>query len=242
MSLNPLSNSWPWLARLGPIGSRLSAKAQARLSTQSEDRSESRSIDIAFSFLGAIVIGIGVSLEVGADVGFGPIDVLASAVAGLLDVSFAAGASIQALLAAVIATLLGRRVSLVSIATTATILVTIAFVSPNVPTPSSLAGGLAQFLVGVAIIGPGIGAVVAGDLGVGPYEQLTFALCDRTSIGSVALMRSLLELTLVVAGFLLGGAVGFGTVLTLVTIGTMVQVGARVMTSARDRVVSRQLG
>lgn len=217
--------------------SRLSAKASARLENVRVHSTSVRQLDFALTFVGAIVIGIGVSLEANANIGFGPIDVMGSAISSHLGVPFAAGAAIEATLGAALATALGRRVSPVAIATTATIIGTIAVVAPVVPTATVLPVSLALFACGIVLIGLGVGSIVAGDLGIGPYEQLTFALCERTGFRSAAWMRSFFEFTMLSGGYLLGGAAGIGTLFTLITIGPSVQVAAKFMTNARDRLV-----
>lgn len=223
--------------RRARIASRLSAKAEARLRNKRTGPSNSHRLDLAFTFIGAIIIGCGVSLEASSQIGFGPIDVMGSAIAELLNAPFAVGGAIEALIATVISTALGRRVSPIAIATTAAIIATIGVVAPLLPEAQSTVAGLPTFLGGVVLIGIGVGAIVAGDVGIGPYEQLTFALCERTGFSSVAVMRSGFELTMLAAGFLLGGSVGIGTVITLLTIGPSVQFGAAKLTNVRKRLV-----
>lgn len=217
------------------IASRLSAKAEARLQNKRLGPSNSQRLDLTFTFVGAFIIGCGVSLEASAQIGFGPIDVMGSAVANLLDSQFSVGAAVSALVAAVAATTLGRRVSPIALATTAAIITTIAVIAPRIPAATSTVAGLPPFLAGVILIGIGVGAIVAGDVGIGPYEQLTFALCERTGLKSVAWMRSFFELSMLAVGFLLGGSVGVGTAITLFTIGPSVQFGAARLTNLRNR-------
>lgn len=223
------------------IVSRLSAKAQARLANSQKSSAPHRVLDAVLTCLGAITIGCGVSMQVGAQIGFGPMDVMGSAIAEITGLPFAAGATLQVLTAAIVSGLLGRRVAAPAIATTGIVLATIAVISPLIDTPASRPGALGLFILGVLLIGPGIGAIVAGDLGVGPYEQLTFAICDRTPLKSVAVARSLFELLMVCVGFALGGSVGLGTLITLLTIGVSVQYGAKALTAVRQRIIE-QLG
>lgn len=78
-------------------------------------------------------------------------------------------------------------------------------------------------LVG-GIVGNGLaGALYIGAaLGSGPRDGLWLGLVRRTG-RSVRLWRTVIELTVLVVGFALGGTVGAGTVLYAVTIGPLVQ-------------------
>jgi len=75
-----------------------------------------------------------------------------------------------------------------------------------------------------AIVGNGVaGAMYIGSqLGPGPRDGLMTGLARRTG-RSIRLVRTSLEVTVVVLGFLLGGIVGVGTVLYALLIGPVVQ-------------------
>lgn len=81
----------------------------------------------------------------------------------------------------------------------------------------------ALLLVG-GIVGNGFaGALYIGaQLGSGPRDGLWLGLVRRTG-HSVRMWRTVIELTVLAVGFVLGGTVGLGTVLYAVTIGPIVQ-------------------
>src|SRR6185369_14826969 len=74
----------------------------------------------------------------------------------------------------------------------------------------------AVFLNGVAT-----GAYIGAGLGPGPRDGLMTGLVKRTG-GSVRIIRTSIEVTVLAAGWLLGGTVGVGTVLYAVAIGPIV--------------------
>ena len=76
----------------------------------------------------------------------------------------------------------------------------------------------------VAIVGNGVaGAMYIGSqLGPGPRDGLMTGLARRTG-RSIRLVRTSIEVTVVVLGFLLGGILGVGTVLYALLIGPVVQ-------------------
>jgi uncharacterized membrane protein YczE len=79
-------------------------------------------------------------------------------------------------------------------------------------------------LLAAGIVGNGLaGALyISANLGPGPRDGLWVALVARTGL-SVRLVRTSIEVSVLVAGFLLGGTVGLGTVLYAVAIGPLVQ-------------------
>ena len=89
-------------------------------------------------------------------------------------------------------------------------------------TPQSLAARSAFLSIG--IVGNALaGAVYVGaGLGTGPRDGLWVGLVRRTGL-SVRLVRTSIELSVLVTGFLLGGTVGVGTVLYAVLIGPLMQ-------------------
>lgn len=82
-----------------------------------------------------------------------------------------------------------------------------------------------------AVVGNGIaGAMYIGSqLGPGPRDGLMTGIAHRTG-GSIRLVRTALEVTVVTVGWLLGGIVGAGTVVYALLIGPVVQVFLPILT------------
>jgi uncharacterized membrane protein YczE len=89
-------------------------------------------------------------------------------------------------------------------------------------TPGSTAGRAAYTALGVFLWGPGSGLYIGAGLGPGPRDGLMTGLHARGA-GSIRAVRTALEVTVLVGGWLLGGSVGVGTVAFAVTIGPNVQ-------------------
>lgn len=85
--------------------------------------------------------------------------------------------------------------------------------------------GVAQIAVfaGALVLNGFAGALYIGSqLGPGPRDGLMTGLHARTGL-SLRLVRSVIELTVLIIGWLLGGPVGVGTILYAVCIGPLVQ-------------------
>ncbi len=78
-------------------------------------------------------------------------------------------------------------------------------------------------LVGVVLNGVATGMYIGAGLGPGPRDGLMTGLARRTG-QSLRLVRTAIEATVLVLGYVLGGTVGLGTVVYLVAIGPLAHV------------------
>ncbi len=90
------------------------------------------------------------------------------------------------------------------------------------PAFSGVAVQLAVMIAGVVVIGVGSGLYLAADLGPGPRDGLMTGIHRRFG-WSIRQSRTLVELTVLLFGFLLGGTIGVGTVAFALGIGPLVQ-------------------
>jgi uncharacterized membrane protein YczE len=77
-------------------------------------------------------------------------------------------------------------------------------------------------LVGIVLCGVATGMYIGAAFGPGPRDGLMTGLARRTG-GSMRLVRTGIEITVLAAGWLLGGTVGIGTVAFAVAIGPLAQ-------------------
>ncbi|MGC9380341.1 YczE/YyaS/YitT family protein [Streptomyces sp. MH13] len=85
---------------------------------------------------------------------------------------------------------------------------------------------IAMMVAGIVLNGAATGLYIAARFGPGPRDGLMTGLNQRTGL-SVRLVRTAVEITVVVTGFSLGGTVGAGTLLYAVSIGPLAQVFLR---------------
>ena len=88
--------------------------------------------------------------------------------------------------------------------------------------PDSLVLRVALMLGGLVLNGLATALYIGSQLGRGPRDGLMTGLARRTG-SSLRLVRTALEVTVVVIGLLLGGALGVGTVLYALAIGPLAQ-------------------
>jgi len=97
----------------------------------------------------------------------------------------------------------------------------------TVPGVHGLAVRIPLLLAGIVLNGVATGLYIAAHFGPGPRDGLMTGLHRRTG-RSIRLMRTAIEVAVVVTGFVLGGTIGIGTVLYAVSIGPLAQLFLRV--------------
>lgn len=95
-----------------------------------------------------------------------------------------------------------------------------------VPDAHAMAVRVPLMAAGIVLNGAATGLYIAARFGPGPRDGLMTGLHRRTGV-SVRLVRTAIEVAVVVTGFLLGGTVGVGTLLYAVTIGPLAQLFLR---------------
>jgi uncharacterized membrane protein YczE len=117
---------------------------------------------------------------------------------------------------------LRQRPGVGTIANIALVALSVDAVLITLPPPSALAVRIPLMVAGVVLNGLATAIYVGARLGPGPRDGLMTGLAGRTG-WSIRLVRTGIEVTVLIAGWLLGGTVGVGTVLYAVGIGPLIQ-------------------
>jgi len=94
---------------------------------------------------------------------------------------------------------------------------------PVFPSPDSYAVSVVMVIIGILVIGLGSAFYIPSNLGPGPRDGLMTGLHYRTGI-PIGRVRFVIEAVFLLAGWLLGGSVGLGTVLVTVLVGEVVAI------------------
>ena len=93
-----------------------------------------------------------------------------------------------------------------------------------VPTPENYINQILLGAMAVVTVGLGGGIYLVANLGAGPRDGLMIGLQQKTNL-PIALVRGVLEITVMSVGWYLGGTVGVGTLLFAFGIGPCVALG-----------------
>ncbi|MFF8596357.1 YitT family protein [Streptomyces sp. NPDC015220] len=177
-------------------------------------------------YAGLVLYGVSSGLLVEAGLGLEPWNVLHQGLAELTGltigaVSVAVGAAVLLLWIP-----LRQRPGLGTVSNVLVVGVAMDGALAVLPDARALAVRVPLLLAGVVLNGAATGLYIAARFGAGPRDGLMTGLHRRTG-RSVRLMRTAVEVAVVVTGFALGGTVGVGTLLYAVSIGPLAQVFLR---------------
>ncbi|SUO96886.1 YczE/YyaS/YitT family protein [Suttonella ornithocola] len=89
--------------------------------------------------------------------------------------------------------------------------------------PITMTSRIFYCLLGILTIGIASAFYLTCRLGTGPRDGLMIGICEKTN-WQIGIVRSLLEITVCLLGWLMGGVVGIGTLLFAFGIGWVVQI------------------
>ena len=102
-----------------------------------------------------------------------------------------------------------------------------------IPLPEALPWQLGLLFLSVAFLGMGTLLYIRVGLGAGPRDGLMMGLVKMTG-RPVSNIRGAIEITVLVIGYLLGGPVGIGTIISAVTVGYAVQLAFKLGGYSKD--------
>lgn len=178
--------------------------------------------------VGLWLFGTGEALLLTADLGATPWTVLAQGVSLRTGLPIGTTTLLVGLAVLLLWIPLRQRPGLGTVLNIVVISVAIQVMYDLVPAPSALAARLALVLLGIASIGLGSGFYLTAGHGPGPRDGWMTGLHRRTG-HPVGRVRLAIEVTVLVAGWLLGGTVGVGTALFALLIGQSVALGLAVV-------------
>jgi len=173
--------------------------------------------------LGLVLYGVSIALMLSAGLGVDSWDVFHQGLAGHLDLSFGwvvNGVSLVVLMGWI---QLRQRPGLGTVTNALVVGMVADAALAVVPHPRWLPWQLVLLLVGIGVNGLATGLYIGAGLGPGPRDGLMTGLSTRTG-ASIRLVRTVIELVVLAAGWALGGPLGFGTILYAVAIGPLSQI------------------
>lgn len=182
--------------------------------------------------VGLWLFGAGEAALVDARIGSSPWTVLAQGVTRHSALSIGGATFVISLVVLAAWIPLRERPGLGTVTNLVVISVAIDVMLPLLPGASSLLLRLTEALTGIALIGVGSGLYLTAHLGPGPRDGWMTGLHRRTGL-PIAVVRTGIEGTVLIAGWLLGGRVGVGTALFAVLVGPAVGGALRVPQAAR---------
>jgi uncharacterized membrane protein YczE len=180
--------------------------------------------------LGLFLFALGIVLTMKANLGFGPWEVFHQGVSLKVGLSIGNVSILTGLLICVLVVLAGERLGLGTILNMVLIGVFMDRILALgvIPRMAGFLPGLFMMFAGLFIISFASYFYIGSGFGAGPRDSLMVALERKTGL-AVGLCRGIVEGSAVLAGWILGGPVGLGTVLAAFGIGFCIQAAFRLL-------------
>jgi uncharacterized membrane protein YczE len=169
--------------------------------------------------LGLVLYGISSSMLLLAGLGLDPWDVLHQGLSRRIGLGVGTWAIIAGLAVLLLWIPLRQRPGVGTLANVLLVGAVIDLMLATVPAPHAAPARVALLIGGVSLNGIATGAYIGAGLGPGPRDGLMIGWAARGH--SIRLVRTSLEVSVLAAGWALGGTVGVGTVLYALAIGPL---------------------
>ena len=174
-----------------------------------------------FLFLGFACYGLAIAMMVRADLGLGPWDAFHQGVAKQLGMKIGTAAMIVGAVVMLGWLPLRQKPGIGTVLNVLCIGPMTNIALNYVQTPGSVVERWALMLGGILIISIGSALYLPTKLGAGPRDGLMLGLHQKFGL-SIRVARTIVEVSVLVAGYFLGGTVGFGTLAFACLIGPLV--------------------
>jgi len=175
--------------------------------------------------IGLMLMALGIIIAIKANIGYAPWEVFHVGLSDTIGLSFGITTIIVGMVIVVIVTILGEKLGLGTILSMILtgIFADIILIMNIIPIAKNFAIGVIMLIMGLFIISLGTYFYVKTAFGVGPRDNLMVVLAKKTKL-PVGVCRGLVEFFVTVMGWMLGGMVGIGTVISVIAIGFCVQI------------------
>jgi uncharacterized membrane protein YczE len=171
--------------------------------------------------LGLIFFGFGEGLLIVSGIGASPWNVLHQGIAISLDLSIGTIAFLVSFLVLLLWLFLDQKIGIGTVINFIIIAIMIDVTIFYFNKPNEILSQLFMVVAGILIVGFGTAMYLIANLGAGPRDGLMTGFQKKTN-APIALVRACIEIIVVLAGWLLGGIAGVGTLFYALGIGPVV--------------------
>ena len=180
---------------------------------------------VVIMIIGLFFYALGIVITIKANIGYAPWEVFHAGLANTFGFSIGFFSIIVGIVVVITVILLGEKIGFGTISNMILIGIFIDLILflNIIPTPENLIFCVLMLILGLFTISVGSYFYIKTGFGAGPRDSLMVVLTRKTKI-AVGICRSLIELFVTVIGWLLGGMVGLGTIISVIGIGFCIQI------------------
>jgi len=175
--------------------------------------------------VGTVLFAVGIVLTIKANVGYAPWEVFHVGFALTTGISIGVASIVAGIVIVVFVTISGEKIGLgtiVSMVLTG-IIIDLIILSDVIPVATNIAVGITMLVFGLFILSVGTYFYIKSAFGAGPRDNLMVVLNRKTRF-PIGVCRGLVELSVTIIGWFLGGMVGIGTLISVVAVGFCIQI------------------
>ena len=191
-------------------------------------------LTLIFLVFGLFLFGLGESLLITSGAGVGPYTVLAQGISNHTGWSIGLSTFVISIFVLLMWIPLKQKPGMGTILNAFIMALTIEFSVYYLPYPETYPMQILQVVVGVLIIGIGSGFYLIANLGAGPRDGLMIGLQKKTNL-PIYSIRTIIEVSVVIVGWLMGGVVGLGTAIFAFGIGPSAALGLSMVGKASKK-------
>lgn len=175
-------------------------------------------------FMGIFLYAVGIVLSVQANIGVAPWDAFHQGLAGITSMTFGQASIVVGLVILIINYTMDIKIGFGTIVNAVGIgyIIDIFMYNDIIPVSTNPIISVLMIIGGMFLIAFASYFYIGAGLGAGPRDGLMVGLVKKTN-KRVGVVRSSIELTVLLIGFILGGQIGIGTLLLAIGIGPIMQ-------------------
>ena len=178
-------------------------------------------LSVLFLFIGLSIFGLGHAILFGSNFGISPWMVLAQGLAIQFEIGIGLSIIVVSFGVLLFWIPLKEKPGIGTFINFFVVAAVIEMTLPFIPYQTDISLKILQVFVGILVIGVGGSIYLIANLGPGPRDGLMTGLSRKTGI-PMAYVRNVLEISVVIIGWSLGGTAGVGTVIFAIMIGPVI--------------------
>lgn len=191
-------------------------------------------------FLGFLFCAMGIAFMVNANLGLSPWNVLHQGIANKIGITIGTATIAVGFILVIIDVILGEKIGWGTILNMIFIgmFLDIILFSGLIPVSNNLWVGIVMLIIGMTLMGFGMVLYLGSELGSGPRDGMMIAF-QKITKKPIKIVRGTMEISALMLGYLLGGPVGIGTLITAFCLGHFIQLVFKICNFKSDNIKHR---
>ena len=186
---------------------------------------------VLFKLMGGFFLAaVGIVFMIKANLGLSPWDVLHQGITKVMPITMGQANIVVGIIVVISSVFLGVKIGIGTILNTIFIGIFIDLITMMniISLVDNLFIGIVMLVIGMVFMGLGTCIYLSCELGCGPRDGLMTAL-TRITKKPVKVIRTTIEVCALICGWLLGGYVGIGTIITAIGLGYIIQMWCKIL-------------